>query len=541
MNIKTIGISALTLIVGFVFFISSSYADPVENQSHAETTGSFESSPHDKNNASPEKTTHNQKAYPQTGPLAIPIKEAVLISLENNQAFQMERLNPRIRRTFEIEEQAAFDATVSLEETLSKTKYALPTDASSLTEIERSDGSVQLSKRFATGTEVTLDVSANRSDASSSSDLSSARVGISITQALLRGYGINANLADLRQARLNTLASQYELRGYAESLVADVEKTCWDYVLAKRRIGIFQDSLKLAEDQLWETRQRIDIGKLAKVEVYAAQAEVAFRREALINARSDLALTRLQLQRLLNLPGDNPLESDISIIDEPFVSEANLDKATDHVQVALRWRPELNQTRLEIQQGDLEIIKTKNGLLPLLDLFITMGKTEYSDTFGDAFTGITDGSYNITAGISFEYPIRRRADKARHKRALLTRQQSEEALQNLAQLVEVDVRSALIEIKRTREQVTATEFTRKLQEETLRAETEKFRVGKSTALLVARAQRDLVLSQISEIEAVITYRKALIDLYQMEGSLLERRGIIAPGQEPVELTSGEAP
>jgi outer membrane protein TolC len=103
---------------------------------------------------------------------------------------------------------------------------------------------------------------------------------------------------------------------------------------------------------------------------------------------------------------------------------------------------------------------------------------------------------------------------------------------NLEQLVQVDVRSAYIEVQRAEEQIAATAATRRLQEETVRAETEKFRVGRSTALLVARAQRDLVLSQIAEVQVVIRYRQALVDLYRLEGSLLERRGVNSPGRAP---------
>jgi outer membrane protein TolC len=321
------------------------------------------------------------------------------------------------------------------------------------------------------------------------------------------------------------------LRGFAESLVSDVEKACWDYVLAKRRIAIFADSLKLAEDQLRETEERIKVGKLAEVEVYAAQAEVALRHEALINARSDLALSRLRLQRLLN----QQWTSEISVADKPTVPDVKLDDVGEHVQVALRWRPELNQAKLAVKREDLEIAKTKNGLLPVMDLFITMGKTGYADSFGGSADDLDGESYDIAGGITFAYPISRRAARARHKRSTLSRQQSQEALLNLAQLIEVDVRSAFIEISRAREQVTATAATRKLQEESVRGETEKFRVGKSTTLLVAQAQRDLVSSQIAEIEAMITYLKALIELYRLEGSLLERRGITAPGREPVDL------
>jgi outer membrane protein len=34
---------------------------------------------------------------------------------------------------------------------------------------------------------------------------------------------------------------------------------------------------------------------------------------------------------------------------------------------------------------------------------------------------------------------------------------------------------------------------------------------------------------------VANYFKALVALYRLEGSLLERRGITAPGREPVDL------
>jgi hypothetical protein len=46
--------------------------------------------------------------------------------------------------------------------------------------------------------------------------------------------------------------------------------------------------------------------------------------------------------------------------------------------------------------------------------------------------------------------------------------------------------------------------------------------------MVAQAHRDLLLSRINEVEAVVDYLKALVDFYRLEGSLLARRGIEAP-------------
>jgi outer membrane protein len=73
-----------------------------------------------------------------------------------------------------------------------------------------------------------------------------------------------------------------------------------------------------------------------------------------------------------------------------------------------------------------------------------------------------------------------------------------------------------------------------LDEEKLRIETEKLRVGKSTSFLVAQAQRDLLASRIAEVGALTDYLKALVELYRQDGSLLERRGIVAPGGAPTD-------
>ena len=349
------------------------------------------------------------------------------------------------------------------------------------------------------------------------------------------------NLARLRQARLETRISNYELRGFTESLVAEVETTYWDYALARRRIGIFKESLKLAEQQLRETEEIIAVGKLAEAEMAAEQAEVALQRQGLINARSSMGSIRLRLLRLLNPPGNNLWNREIILLHEPTLPEVKLDDVETHVSLALRMRPDLNQARLGIQQEDLEVIRTKNGLLPVMDLFVQLGKTGYADSFSDSLTDIAGDSYDVSGGISFQYPFRNRDAKAQQERALLQQDQAEKALDNLEQLAEVDVRGAYIEVNRAKEQIDASAATRKFQEEKLRIETEKFRVGRSTSFLVAQAQRDLLVSKINEVQAVADYLKALIGLYRQEGSLLERRGISAPGSRPVVLSKKNNP
>ncbi len=482
---------------------------------------------------------------PHQGPIRIIIQEAVLTALENNRSLIVERLNPSIQQTAEEQEQAVFDPVFDAEVSAGRIDAQRLDESGNATESVVADayeGDLSLKQFFSTGTTVEVAGTTQTTESSLYVDpFSSTRFGLTITQALLRGQGADVNLARLRQARLETRISNYELRGFTESLVAEVETTYWDYALAQRRIGIFKESLKLAEQQLSETEEIIAVGKLAEAEMAAVQAEVALQRQGLINARSSMESIRLRLLRLLNPPGNNLWNREIILLHEPTLPEVKLDDVETHVSLALRMRPDLNQARLGIQQGDLEVTRTKNGLLPVMDLFVRLGRTGYADSFSDSLTDITGDSYDASGGIRFQYPFRNRAAKARQERALLRQDQAEKALDNLEQLAEVDVRGAYIEVNRAEEQIDASAATRKFQEEKLRIETEKFRVGRSTSFLVAQAQRDLLVSKISEVQAVANYLKALIGLYRQEGSLLERRGISAPGSRPVVLSKKNNP
>ena len=219
----------------------------------------------------------------------------------------------------------------------------------------------------------------------------------------------------------------------------------------------------------------------------------------------------------------------------PKVTEEPLDRVETHVTLALKMRPEMNQARLLIQRDELELVKTRNGLLPKLDLFLTLGKSGFADSFARSYREIGGRDYDLLVGLNASFPPRNRDALARDSRATWTRQQAIDALANLAQLVEVDVRGAYIELLRTRQQIHATAVTRKLQETTVRVEMAKFDAGKSTSLLVAQAQRNLLNAQINEIQAVVGYLKALVELRRLEGSLLLYRGIVSPGKSPVVL------
>lgn len=479
-----------------------------------------------------EAAAKNPGGQPNDGStLKITLADAILMALSNNRALQVERLNPIIQRTFEQEARAAFDTGLQMEASRAKQvrRTADPDVNLDETDSDTILGSIALETFFPSGT--TLEAAADTSIATDSTDdstLAVTRLGLTVTQALLRGFGRDVNLATLRQARYQSEFSRYELLGFGQSLVNQVETAYWDYALSQRQVDIVAESLRLARQQLAETREMIQVGTLAESELAAVQAEVAIQQQGSIDVNSTLESNRLRLLRLISPPGPHAWDRQVVLVHPPQLPDISLGDVETHVDQGLRLRPEIRQAELDIQREELEVVRTKNGLLPKLDLFITLGRSGYADSFGDSVSDLDGDSYDTQVGMTLDYPLGNRAAKARHARAQYTRKRAEKALDNLKQLVTLDIRIAFLEVNRTRRQIDASSATRRFQEEKQRIETEKFRVGRSTNLLVAQAQRDLLSSRLDEVRAVVNYLKALTNFYRLEGTLLDRRGIHVP-------------
>lgn len=477
---------------------------------------------------SPDPGQPEQEGLPN--PLVLTAGDSVFMTLKNNPEIEMKRIDIQVQKTAEKAAVSGYDPL--LQASLSHGKDRAEQSGSDYTS-ERTAGSVSVEKSFPSGTDVGVELETGITDSSLYQDPSaSARVGVSVTQSLLQGRGRDVNYASIRQAAIDREISVYELRRYGEVLVSEAEKRYWEYVLAIDSIRIFEQSFGLAEQQLKETGQRIDAGTIAETEKAAAEAEVALRKEDLINARSNLEIARLNLVSLLSPRTERQWATELEAADIPAVPEPDLGRVEDHIAIALKFRPDLNKARLGVKRGELDVVQTKNGLLPRMDLFINIGATGYSDSFSRAFREFDTDHYDTEAGLTFSYSFGNSYAEAQDRLARFSLRNARLAVENLADLVRFDVRSAYVEVTRAREQVTATAATSRLQNEKLRAENEKFKAGKSTTLLVAQAQRDAVEGRIAEKKALVNYLKALINFHFAEGTLLERRGIIV---EPTPL------
>ncbi len=461
-------------------------------------------------------------------PMKLSLERAVLMGLQNNRGLQVQQFNPVIAGAFEQLERGVYDpeffaAFSDSEENVVETSAA--TASQFQNEGSETEGAVGIRQRLPTGTEVEASVSSERTISTRSPEQQTARVGLTVTQQLLRGFGPAVNLASIRQAELETEASRYELRGYTEAVIADIEITYWRYVAAREAIRVVESSLEVANSQLKEVESRIEVGDLPENEAAAARAEVALSKQNLIDAQSAMAEQRYILLRLVQPDLRVRQMQSLEAVSPPDVDVSTNPDAEDSILLAQQSRPEIKEAELRLRSGELETVVTRNGRLPRLELFINLGKTGYADTFDESFKNLDGPGYDVTVGLEFSQALGNRQARARDMIARTELEQGKEALANLRDLVRFDVLLALNELERARLQVSASTETRGYREQTLQAEQDRFEVGTATALDVALTQRDLVRSRIAEIEARVAFLIARIRLYQAEGTLIERRGL----------------
>lgn len=484
---------------------------------------------------------------------SLTLEDAVLLALNRNQDLRVQILEPKVKETLAEEKKADFDFGLSTQLKAGEKKSLLskndalnlggmvslfadniPDDFEMTQEEESNEVSLELSKLFSSGTRLSIQLINQYSDQnndfpsdsvfgdnSSRQNFSSA--SLNLNQPLLQGRGRKVNLSFIEQANIDQEISLFELQQYIMEMVAKVQKTYWDLVLSHKTLAIHQKSLELVGKQLEETQERINVGKLAQSELVSAQAEVAAEKQKVIDAESLKEQRQLELLLLLNPELESLWEQDISLTTAPAPSPLSAGVVREHVLTALKNRPDLHQAHLNLQKGDLEVIRTENGLLPKLDFFFSLKRMSTDSKFPSSLSEFEDSDYEV--GLKFTHPLERTRAENQYQRANLQRMKYLQSIAHLEQKIEVEVRKAILEIKRYDEQIIASQANQKWQEEKLKVEQEQFRLGRSTNLLVFQAQRDLIAAQVNEVTAIISQLKASIDLQLMEGTLLEHWSI----------------
>jgi len=454
---------------------------------------------------------------------------ALVTALRHNVGIDVARYGPRIGETYEPEARAAFDPT--LLGTVSYGHMANPANTlggvPGVVRTNTTASSLTVQETLPTGTRLFLtgDITV------SNQNLHQGEATVGIEQPLLKGTGTTVNLVALRQARNKAAQSQHAFRAVVIDTASQVEMAYWNLALANEILSIRQFALKLADEQLQRAENLLAVGKAIEGDVAAAHAEKASRSADLTDAIAAIRTQTITLVRLMNPGGERTWDIEFETLDAPDVTKVDV-IPDESEKMAVAYRPELAEARLDAANAELAQASARNGRLPQVDLVGTYGRVSRGTDPGDGLNHFGDTPYdNYQIGFNVQTPILNRAENARYKRSVLTTEQANRTVANVEQGIVSEVRQAAVQVARHWEQIPATQEAVASRVEQLRVAQGRYESGKTTELDLMIVQRDLIQARIDEVQARVSYIQALTALYAVEGTLLKRRGIMLDSDE----------
>jgi outer membrane protein TolC len=371
------------------------------------------------------------------------------------------------------------------------------------------------------------------------------------TQPLLRNFRIDNNRQQLTITQLNQDISEIQLQATIINTLSNVRNAYWDYVFAVQSVEVARRSVELAEQLVRDNQTRVEVGTMAPIDVIQAQAQAATQRQNLATAEGTKRTNELALKRLIvNGTQDPNWSATLDPADRPDFVPQTVDVAAA-VRRALESRTDLAQVKKNLEVNDITLRFLRNQTLPQADLvsryqlvgqggtsFITTGSGITRQVIGTVPGGYTDALQTLlnakyptwSFALNVSYPIGTSAQDASLARARLQQNQVAAQLSQIELQIATDVTNAATNVQNAIERVQAAQAAREFSQKQLEAEQSKFEVGMSTNYFVVQAQRDLATAQNNELQAILAYRRSVVELERLQQTSLSSANITILGR-----------
>jgi len=367
------------------------------------------------------------------------------------------------------------------------------------------------------------------------------------TQPLSRNFAIDSTRQQIQVTKINRDVTDVQLRATITNTVSNVREAYWNYVYSIQAVGVAQQSVNLAEQLVKDNQTRVEVGTMAPIDVVTAQSQAAAARQNLVTAIGTMKTAELALKRLIVGGTEDPNWGvRLDAIDRPDFAPQPIDIEAA-VRRALSERTDLMIAQKVGQENDVTLKYLKDQLKPQADFvgtygLVGLGGTQLIKTgnsvnsseiigtvpggYGDALTTLFKTNYpRWTAQINLSYPLGTSFQEASVARARIQLNQTQAQIKQIQLQVATDVTNAAVNVQSNSERVQAAQAARELAQKTMEAEQSKFEVGMSTSYNVVLTQRDLATAQINELQAILNYRIAVVELERLQQTTLQSANV----------------
>ncbi|MCX7869735.1 MAG: TolC family protein, partial [Terrimicrobiaceae bacterium] len=324
--------------------------------------------------------------------------------------------------------------------------------------------------------------------------------GLGITQPLLKNFGTDANLADIRIARADRAISGWQLRGEITDVVTETIRVYSELCFSIENLSVERRSRALAAQLVSDNMKRAEIGVMAPLDVLQAQTDLAAREERVLVAARAAADNENFLKQLITdeVAGILDIRLRPAAPRLPYAQPPN--RAKDFPR-ASQLRPDYREALLDIQKRNISVVFTRNQALPRLDLVASFGINGIDKDLASSFERVTGGNTNNlawTVGAIFSVPIPNRTGTGNLEASKLEAARALISLKSLEQRILVEADNAAGQIETTAKRIEAASAARTLAAATLEAAQTRLASGTTTTFEVLQFQRDLASAEVNE-------------------------------------------
>jgi outer membrane protein TolC len=329
------------------------------------------------------------------------------------------------------------------------------------------------------------------------------RIALEVRQVLYSGGQVAASI---QAAQLRRDAAVFTVRDVVDRVVGLVRKEFYQVLATRSLIGVAEESVELASQQLNDARNRFDAGTVPRFNVLRAEVELASVKPSLIRAKNDHLIAQLQIAKTLGLdaaPGGKPT---FQCVGEMRITD-DLMGLADALGVARARRASLKAQRQQILIEKEQMVIALAGFKPRIDArggYEIMNKRmsrDIDDAVNGYFLGVT-GSWKIFDG--FETKGQVSQAKARMESAVV-------AYDDAVQTVELEVQRAHADLRQFRETIESQQKNVQQALEALRLSQERLSAGAGTQLEVLDARVALTRARTTELQARADYMRSLAE------------------------------
>jgi outer membrane protein len=488
------------------------------------------------------------KNYVKDGKLSLDLREAILLTLENNSNVQIEETQVESQKFALLGQFQPFDAVIQSGLTINRSSSSAYNElqgvglsANSVYNSLTQAGTVSYTQTFSTGTNILASLSSTKSSVNNSfyyyNPNFGSQLSFTLTQPLLRGGGRFANTALLKIARKSLEQSRLTFQAEVNDAILLVVGQYWTAVQARGALEVQQKSQKLAEASYARDKRSLELGALSPLDIYRSQSEVAARKVEVIQAAYALTQAEEALRLTIGAERDPQVNAmELELTEKPETT-GELESITTEAALsqAMGQRPELDAAKDALAVDAISVKLAKNQLEPNLLLSGSyqsngLGGDEYnlntgqliapggfnssmSQLFGFGFPGY-GGSLNLTL------PIHNRGGQSTLGNALVTRTRDLTNAGSVQEQITREVRDAIHQLDEAKVALAAGTASFDLAQKTLASEQRKFELGAETNFFVLDAQTRLAQAELILLQTQVGYRVALAAVGHATGDLL---------------------